>query len=51
VGDRTLSVSQQAGQRRATMLGPALFSGKVAGAWAAYEAGYGKGFAGKAARR
>jgi FAD binding domain len=29
-----------------TMLGPALFSGRVAGAWAAYEAGYGKGFAG-----
>jgi predicted oxidoreductase len=34
-----------------TMLGPALFSGRVAGAWAAYEAGYGKGFAGKADRR
>jgi predicted oxidoreductase len=29
-----------------TMLGPALFSGRVVGAWAAYEAGYGKGFAG-----
>ena len=34
-----------------TMLGPALFSGRVAGAWAAYEAGYGKGFAGKADRQ
>jgi predicted oxidoreductase len=31
-----------------TMLGPALFSGRVAGAWAACEAGYGKGFVGKA---
>lgn len=27
-----------------TMLGPALFSGRVAGAWAAREAGYGEGF-------
>ncbi|MFL6796907.1 MAG: FAD-binding protein [Xanthobacteraceae bacterium] len=30
-----------------TMLGPALFSGRVAGAWAAQHAGYGCGFAGK----
>ena len=34
-----------------TMLGPALFSGRVAGGWAAYEAGYGKEFASKADRR
>ena len=27
-----------------TMLGPALFSGRVAGAWAASEAGFGTGF-------
>ena len=31
-----------------TMLGPSIFSGRVAGAWAAYEAGKGKGFKGKA---
>jgi flavocytochrome c len=30
-----------------TMLGPSLFSGRVAGAWAAHEAGHGKGFVGK----
>jgi flavocytochrome c len=30
-----------------TMLGPSLFSGRVAGAWAACEAGFGEGFAGK----
>jgi predicted oxidoreductase len=30
-----------------TMLGPSIFSGRVAGAWAAYEAGYGAGFSGK----
>ena len=30
-----------------TMLGPALFSGRVAGAWAAREAGFGPGFGGK----
>ncbi len=30
-----------------TMLGPALFSGRVAGAWAAHAAGKGRGFAGK----
>jgi flavocytochrome c len=30
-----------------TMLGPSLFSGRVAGGWAAHEAGFGKGFAGK----
>jgi flavocytochrome c len=30
-----------------TMLGPALFSGRVAGGWAAQEAGYGAGFAGR----
>lgn len=31
-----------------TMLGPSIFSGRVAGAWAAHEAGNGKGFSGKA---
>jgi flavocytochrome c len=30
-----------------TMLGPALFSGRVAGAWAAQAAGHGHGFVGK----
>jgi len=30
-----------------TMLGPALFSGRVAGAWAAHEAGFGPGFIGR----
>jgi predicted oxidoreductase len=30
-----------------TMLGPSLFSGRVAGAWAAHEAGFGAGFIGK----
>ena len=30
-----------------TMLGPSLFSGRVAGAWAAHEAGHGGGFVGK----
>ncbi len=30
-----------------TMLGPSIFSGRVAGAWAAQEAGFGKGFVGK----
>lgn len=30
-----------------TMLGPSIFSGRVAGAWAAHEAGFGAGFAGK----
>ena len=30
-----------------TMLGPSLFSGRVAGGWAACEAGHGKGFVGK----
>ncbi len=30
-----------------TMLGPSLFSGRVAGGWAAREAGHGKGFVGK----
>ena len=33
-----------------TMLGPSIFSGRVAGGWAAEEAGYGKGFVGKANR-
>lgn len=33
-----------------TMLGPALFSGRVAGGWAAQAAGYGAGFVGKANR-
>lgn len=30
-----------------TMLGPSVFSGRVAGGWAAEEAGYGDGFSGK----
>jgi flavocytochrome c len=30
-----------------TMLGPSIFSGRVAGAWAANEAGFGPGFIGK----
>jgi flavocytochrome c len=30
-----------------TMLGPSIFSGRVAGAWAASEAGFGPGFTGK----
>ena len=30
-----------------TMLGPSLFSGRVAGSWAAHEAGFGKGFVSK----
>jgi uncharacterized protein len=30
-----------------TMLGPSIFSGRVAGAWAAHEAGFGPGFSGK----
>ena len=30
-----------------TMLGPSIFSGRVAGAWAAQEAGFGSGFIGK----
>jgi flavocytochrome c len=34
-----------------TMLGPAIFSGRVAGAWAAHEAGFGPGFAGREHRR
>src|SRR5262245_21466473 len=34
-----------------TMLGPALFSGRVAGAWAAHAAGHGCGFIGKPNRR
>ena len=33
-----------------TMLGPALFSGRVAGTWAAREAGFGPGFIGKPLR-
>jgi predicted oxidoreductase len=33
-----------------TMLGPAIFSGRVAGGWAAHEAGFGPGFAGQANR-
>jgi flavocytochrome c len=33
-----------------TMLGPSLFSGRVAGSWAAYTAGHGSGFIGKANR-
>jgi predicted oxidoreductase len=31
-----------------TMLGPAIFSGRVAGGWAAREAGFGAGFVGQA---
>jgi predicted oxidoreductase len=34
-----------------TMLGPALFSGRVAGGWAAHEAGFGPGFVGRPNRR
>lgn len=30
-----------------TMLGPSIFSGRVAGGWAAQEAGFGEGFVGK----
>ncbi|MBI2091206.1 MAG: FAD-binding protein, partial [Deltaproteobacteria bacterium] len=30
-----------------TMIGPSIFSGRVAGAWAAQEAGFGTGFKGK----
>jgi predicted oxidoreductase len=30
-----------------TMLGPSVLSGRVSGAWAAAEAGYGGGFVGK----
>ena len=30
-----------------TMLGPSIFSGRVAGGWAAHEAGFGPGFTGK----
>ncbi|MDH3240420.1 MAG: FAD-dependent oxidoreductase [Alphaproteobacteria bacterium] len=33
-----------------TMLGPSVFSGRVAGGWAAQEAGHGEGFVGKANR-
>ncbi len=33
-----------------TMLGPSLFSGRVAGGWAAHEAGFGPGFIGRANR-
>ena len=33
-----------------TMLGPAIFSGRVAGGWAAHEAGFGPGFIGKSHR-
>jgi succinate dehydrogenase/fumarate reductase flavoprotein subunit len=33
-----------------TMLGPSIFSGRVAGGWAAHEAGFGGGFVGKANR-
>ena len=32
-----------------TMMGPSLFSGRVAGGWAAHEAGFGPGFIGKTA--
>ncbi len=34
-----------------TMLGPAIFSGRVAGGWAAEESGYGAGFEGNPDRR
>ncbi len=33
-----------------TMLGPAIFSGRVAGGWAAQASGHGAGFVGKANR-
>ncbi len=33
-----------------TMLGPSIFSGRVAGGWAAHAAGHGNGFVGKANR-
>jgi len=33
-----------------TMLGPAIFSGRLAGGWAAHEAGFGPGFTGRANR-
>ena len=33
-----------------TMLGPSIFSGRVAGGWAAHEAGFGLGFIGRANR-
>ena len=33
-----------------TMLGPSIFSGRVAGGWSAHEAGHGVGFVGKANR-
>jgi len=33
-----------------TMLGPSVFSGRVAGGWAARDAGYGCGFVGKPSR-
>jgi flavocytochrome c len=33
-----------------TMLGPSIFSGRVAGGWAAHEAGLGPGFVGRAQR-
>jgi dihydroxy-acid dehydratase len=33
-----------------TMLGPSIFSGRVAGGWAAHEAGFGPGFVGRANR-
>lgn len=35
---------QGAASLEGTMLGPSIFSGRVAGAWAAHEAGKGKGF-------
>ena len=35
---------------KGTMLGPALFSGRVTGGWAAHEAGFGPGFVGRANR-
>lgn len=33
-----------------TMLGPSIFSGRVAGAWAAHAAGFGPGFVGRSSR-
>ena len=41
--ERLLMIAADAGLE-GTMLGPALFSGRVAGAWAAKEAGWGTGF-------
>ena len=41
------AANQRQGGLEGTMLGPSIFSGRVAGAWAAHEAGFGPGFVGK----